>query len=474
MKLTVEGSEDDTQTFLTDSAAYTESFTKLQQRQCWKNLLVLGFVFMLVFTAFNGLQNLQSTINQSAGVGVISLSTIYACFIVSCLLAPNIIDKLGSRLTMVYSITFYALYAAANLFYSAWVLIPASALLGLAAGPLWTSQGSYLTTLATRYSEVTTQSRESAISYLNGVFYMLFLSSQIWGNLISSYILFGGSNFDVSNFPGRFCGNNYCPGRDLPGGASPIGSDYKTVNVLLSVYFGSTVVGYIILRFMLDDLPNKPCSEKNGSIGGLARLTTALRLLKEQSFYLLVPLMMLSGVSMAFVYGDFTQAFITCSLGVHHIGYIMLAYGVVQAVSSFIFGRIMEYVGRFTLFTLGGACLFGLLAAMSTWEPEKGDVNLLVTVAAMWGLVDAIWQTQVSSMLGVVFPNNQESAFSNYRLWQSLGAAMTFGYSNYLCMLTKIYIAGGLLVVAMTTYVLFEYKNKQKSTALHQLSTELS
>ncbi|XP_077996495.1 protein unc-93 homolog A-like [Glandiceps talaboti] len=459
MQITVEAPEEDTRRFVTDT--YTKSSPISKRQQCWKNLLILCIVFTLIFTSFNGLQNLQSTINQSAGVGVISLSTIYVCFIVSCLLAPNIIDKLGTKWTIIYSIIFYVLYVAANLVYSAWILIPASALLGLAAGPLWESQRSYLTILATRYSEVTSQSREGAISYFNSIFYMFFVSSQIWGNLISMYILSGGSNFDVSNDP-AFCGTNYCPGSELPGGASPIGNDYETVDALLSVYFGSTVIGYIILRFLLDDLPKQSGYEKNGANDG------APCLLREQSFYLLVPLMMFTGVEMAFISGDFTQAFVTCSLGVHYIGYIMLAYGVVQTVSSFILGRMMECVGRFTLFALGGVCHFGLLAVMSIWEPEMEDVNLFITVAAMWGLGDAIWYTQVNSMLGVLFPQNKESAFSNYRLWQSLGAAITFGYSNYLCMLPKICIAGVLLLVAMSTYVLFEYKN-QHNRAFRQM-----
>ena len=47
-------------------------------------------------------------------------------------------------------------------------------------------------------------------------------------------------------------------------------------------------------------------------------------------------------------------------------------------------------------------------------------------VAALWGIADAIWQTQITSLYGVLFAKNEEAAFSNYRLWESLGFLFAF------------------------------------------------
>lgn len=56
--------------------------------QAYKNLLVLSFVFLLQFTAINGIGNLQSSLNFEANIGVNSLSIIYAFLIISSIFLP--------------------------------------------------------------------------------------------------------------------------------------------------------------------------------------------------------------------------------------------------------------------------------------------------------------------------------------------------------------------------------------------------
>ena len=47
------------------------------------------------------------------------------------------------------------------------------------------------------------------------------------------------------------------------------------------------------------------------------------------------------------------QAYVSCSLGIWNIGYIMIVYGVVDAICSFGFGRLVQYVGHIPFFVLG-------------------------------------------------------------------------------------------------------------------------
>jgi len=47
-------------------------------------------------------------------------------------------------------------------------------------------------------------------------------------------------------------------------------------------------------------------------------------------------------------------------------------------------------------------------------------------VAALWGVADAIWQTQINSLYGVLFVNKEEAAFANYKLWESTGFLFSF------------------------------------------------
>ena len=50
----------------------------------------------------------------------------------------------------------------------------------------------------------------------------------------------------------------------------------------------------------------------------------------------------------------------------------------------------------------------------------------MFVLGALWGVGDAIWQTQINALYGVLFANEEEAAFSNYRLWESLGFIIAF------------------------------------------------
>jgi hypothetical protein len=70
----------------------------------YKNLLVLCLAFLLQFTAFNGIGNLQSSLNAEANVGVNSLSIIYAFLVFSSIFLPHpLIALFGLKWTIVIS-----------------------------------------------------------------------------------------------------------------------------------------------------------------------------------------------------------------------------------------------------------------------------------------------------------------------------------------------------------------------------------
>jgi hypothetical protein len=68
----------------------------------YKNLLVLCVAFLLQFTAFSAMGNLQSSLNTEADVGVNSLSIIYAFLIFSSIFLPHpFIALFGLKWTIV-------------------------------------------------------------------------------------------------------------------------------------------------------------------------------------------------------------------------------------------------------------------------------------------------------------------------------------------------------------------------------------
>lgn len=81
------------------------------------------------------------------------------------------------------------------------------------AAPLWTAKCTFLTDLGNKYAKYSGESTEVVINRFFGIFFAMFQSGNIWGNIISSTVLkpelVENSTF-VSNI--SFCGSNDCPG----------------------------------------------------------------------------------------------------------------------------------------------------------------------------------------------------------------------------------------------------------------------
>ncbi len=99
--------ETQTDRTITNDAVVSIDESKKQQSsdfQTYKNLLVISVAFLLQFTAFNGIQNLQSSLNTEANVGVNSSSIIYVFLIISSIFLPHpLMSIFGLKWTLVIS-----------------------------------------------------------------------------------------------------------------------------------------------------------------------------------------------------------------------------------------------------------------------------------------------------------------------------------------------------------------------------------
>ena len=93
--------------------------------QIMKNLLVISFAWVFLFTAYQSMANLQSSLNSDQGLGTASLSSIYVTLVISCLFVPPImIRNLGLKWTIVFSQCTYLLFMAANMYPKWYILMP--------------------------------------------------------------------------------------------------------------------------------------------------------------------------------------------------------------------------------------------------------------------------------------------------------------------------------------------------------------
>lgn len=105
--------------------------THTKKKLVFKNLIIIGLSWMLLFTAYNSIANLQSSLNTDAGLGTVGLSVTYVAFILSCLLLPTILIKhFGIKWTIFLSQLTYILYVGLNIYPRYYTLIPSAFLLG--------------------------------------------------------------------------------------------------------------------------------------------------------------------------------------------------------------------------------------------------------------------------------------------------------------------------------------------------------
>lgn len=81
-----------------------------------------------------------------------------------------------------------------KVFFGRYTLIPTSMILGLGGAPLWSAKCTYLTIAGTLYAEKAGKSAKDIINQYFGIFFLVFQTSGVWGNLISSLILSQSSN----------------------------------------------------------------------------------------------------------------------------------------------------------------------------------------------------------------------------------------------------------------------------------------
>ncbi|XP_026701439.1 protein unc-93 homolog A isoform X2 [Athene cunicularia] len=390
-----------------------------------KNVLVISFGFLLLFTAYGGLQSLQSSLHSEGGLGVASLSVLYAALILSSMfLPPILIKKLGCKWTIAGSMCCYVAFSLGNFYASWYTLIPTSVILGLGGAPLWSAKCTYLTIAGNSYAEKAGKNGKDIINQYFGVFFLIFQSSGIWGNLISSLIFSQASTK------------------------------------------ASGVLAVLLIIVFLDQITSDQAETEKEAPEAPSFWSTflaTLQHLKDKRQCLLIPLTMYSGFEQGFLSGDYTKTYVTCALGIHYVGYVMICFSAVNSLCSLLFGKISQFTGRKLLFALAAATNTACIIALLLWRPHPKQLAVFFVFPALWGLSDAIWQTQVNVLYGIFFEKHKEAAFANYRLWESLGFVIAFGYSTKLQVYIKLYILLSVLVLSMVMYGAAEYVEAKSS-----------
>lgn len=278
-----------------------------RKRSLLFNLTWICLVWVFTFTAYSGLQNLEASLVPD--IGVYSLAAITGGGLISCIVAPAVIEYIGAKGALIASWICLAIFVGSNYYPKPYVLLPGAAIEGISTGLMWTAQGAFVTTIAMEYSTIIQDSLDAVLSRFFGIFCMAFQSTQIWGNIISSAVLHEepppGNNSTNNTKPPSYCGADDCPWDDRNNKTSGPDLPQWRVYTLISIYLGFTVIGLIITVFLLKPIKS---SGATSGVSIVRQLSATLRLLVTNlNMALLVPLSIWTGMEQVILFAEFTK-----------------------------------------------------------------------------------------------------------------------------------------------------------------------
>lgn len=394
---------------------------------------ILSLAFLLVFSAYGAVQNLESTVNADGDLGTISLGVLYVSFAVFSLFASPVVRKLGSKCALVLGTSGYWLFTAANLKPNWYTMVPASVYMGFCASIIWVGQGTYLTSAACSHARDWNLHEGTVIGNFNGEFWGIYAVHQVIGNLLSLFLLSDG----------------------VEGSAS--GTTVLFVVFLCIMTIGSILMCLLHRREVTskdqsNDSPKSCCSFVASVAKAVVSPLFDLRML------LIIPLLAYSGLQQAFVWSEFTKKIVKPALGEAGIGGSMAVYGAADAICSLVAGRLTSSLSSVTWIIAGGSSaqaivLLWILLKYSTADGLLGMIFPLFMVAVL-GIGDGVLMTQINALLGMLFKHDMEGAFAQLKVWQAVSIAVLFFLTPYISLHTMAIIMLAALFISLAAFVI--------------------
>lgn len=298
-------------------------------RQPTRVLFALSLSFFFTYTAYLAIQNLQSSLNKDAHLGVYSLSVLYGFIILFGTLSPCFIRLLGAKKVIWFAWLTHIIYTITNFYPTFFTLLPSSALIGILAAPMWTSQGLYISSAGQEYANqrglVSEKDLHGVLSKFNGIFFMAYEVTQVTGNLVSSAVLSAGIDSNITADQVHHCGANDCPSSDSD--TTPSNStksphnepDKNVIYILFGIFLAFNLLGFLTTVFVLPahlSSANQP-EEDSSSVSDADKrvkkqdcdLMSCFRMAISFKMVPLLPLFMAQAMAIGVLYADYTKVF---------------------------------------------------------------------------------------------------------------------------------------------------------------------
>eukprot|EP00731_Ephydatia_muelleri_P023291 Em0015g874a len=310
------------------------------------------------------------------------------------------------------------IYVASNYYPDWYTLIPSSVLLGFASAPIGAAASVHLIDIAVKTAPALKETQQNLIGQFTAIQFLFFPLSQIPGNLASSLILL----YSESNVTRDNCTANL----------SATVIERKYFYILISVFLLFDITAITTLALTVDRLPRVPFISTNDKcrVFLLTPLTETFRALRNWKIHFVSFMFLMIGLEQSFIFGTFTEIYVSECVGVSRVGFMIIAFGLTSAVMSVLLGKILKYAPRFVFVNVAGLMNILLMIFLLKWDRTPSYV-LIFLFPVVWGAADGIWSTVSASFLGILFPTNSAPAYSIARMWLAMGFVIGFIEANF-------------------------------------------
>lgn len=443
----------------------TNSTTANSRYFAYKNLLLISFIVLSLYTAIFPLHDLQTSMYRKDGLGYIGLLIKYIGMTISSLFFGKFfLTRIGPKYTICISMVGYLSFVLANIHGSWFTLVPAGFLFGVGTGLHWVSAPSYIKILATKYSEATGQLETDVFSRLYPLWFSSFKFSQIVGNVISSNIIkLPSKDFNQTMSNVTVCGPSLCPNTKLPARNVSITKSQLTTLVLVSVGFACvSITALVFLNRIKRTQTDQPKRQRF--------IFSFLKELRDVRMLMLSPLAIQTGLQCSFVYADFTKGFVTCYQGIDMIGWAMSAFGVLSVLSGILFSLVGKYTGPFYILATTSVVHVTVLLCLLKWDAIRNESFYpYLLCAGVLGACETAWRSQLPVVIRHIFPSQYNEYLSLAIFLQSLGFVLYFAFGPHLCVYVKIYIViGGMFVGIVLFGIVYHRQNLKEDDICKQ------
>ena len=282
---------------------------EVTKRKCVGDLLALSLTNACILTSYDAIRDLETSLNRDTGI--VSLGCFNLGVVASTISSPLLFNKICPRHFISVACLIHAMFVSSHFYPTYFILIPTFLLMGYIFGPTATATGIHLTRLSLRYAAMSNlDNNMSMLSLFNGIYFTFQQSSYVWGNLISSLLLYevdlGESGPNRTDFT---CGIHYCPLSSQLPVVKPV--ELRMVHILLLILLGCDVLAFFVSLAFIgksedDENMNQiddPNMDEKKSYKTIIRET--LDMMKNRNVLAMIPLFMLTGVGETLVSGIF-------------------------------------------------------------------------------------------------------------------------------------------------------------------------